>query len=245
MTAWLDTLIQTDQQAFLAVNGWHASVLDQFMYLVSDRWVWIPLYVVILVMLLRRYGWRWGLIVAIGAALAMALADQTCATFIRPYVERLRPTHPLNPISSLVHIVNGYRGGAYGFPSCHAANTAASAKYIIMAFPRRRAFVAFMVLWVVLNCWSRMYLGVHYPGDHITGCLIGTAIGLLVGWAQKALHSLWLAGYAPIKDDSQFAWLWPRHFVVQPTTLIYLFGYLLLAAIFVISMIRYSQVLEC
>ena len=104
---------------------------------------------------------------------------QTGATLIRPYVERLRPSNLENPISDMVHIVNGRRGGRYGFPSCHAANTFGLAFFIWFLF-RKRWLTVFMMGWALLTCYSRIYLGVHYPGDLIVGTLIGLFAAYIV-----------------------------------------------------------------
>lgn len=107
---------------------------------------------------------------------------QVCATLIRPEVCRLRPSNPANPLSEMVHIVGGYRGGSYGFPSCHAANSFALASFLILLFANRKLSL-FIFAWAVLNSYSRVYLGVHYPGDLLVGAIIGTAAGLAMAFA--------------------------------------------------------------
>lgn len=161
----IEFLSQIDTQVFLFFNSFHTPALDQFMMLLSHRMVWVPMYVMIFAMVVHRYGLPAGIIVALGVALTVTLADQTCATLIRPFVQRLRPANPDNPISDLVHIVWGYRGGSYGFPSCHAANTFAVATYLSYVFRHRRLAVVSLFAWAAFNCYSRVYLGVHYPGD--------------------------------------------------------------------------------
>lgn len=113
---------------------------------------------------------------------AIVLTDQVCATVIRPVVERMRPSNPLNPLSASTHIVDGYRGGPYGFPSCHAANSFALVVFMAL-FVRRWKFTLFIVGWGLLNSYSRIYLGVHYPGD----LLVGGLIGGLIGWLCYAI----------------------------------------------------------
>lgn len=131
MTEILTPLTELDTDALLAVNGWKHVWADQFMYAYSGKWVWVPFYASILYVLFKNYNWKYviGCLFAIG--LTIAFADQIGASVIRPLVERLRPSNPANPISHMVEVVNGYRGGRYGFPSCHAANTAGLAFFLL------------------------------------------------------------------------------------------------------------------
>jgi hypothetical protein len=108
-------------------------------------------------------------------ALLIALADQACSSILRPIFERPRPSRDPG-IADLVHIVNGKRGGMYGFPSCHAANTFALACFIMLLF-KNRALTTFFMLWAIVTCYTRIYVGVHYPGDLLFGTIVGFAAG--------------------------------------------------------------------
>ena len=169
---------QFDQQLTLTINSWYSAFTDPVWAFFSDKIVWIPMYVALLYMFLRRYPAVKVLMLLVGSALSITLADQICASLIRPVVQRLRPSNIDNPLSAFVHIVNGYRGGAYGFPSCHAANSFALAIFAAMAIGRR-PFTWFIILWAVINSCSRIYLGVHFPGDLLVGAIIGSIVGLL------------------------------------------------------------------
>ena len=171
MIDWLNTI---DSQVFLALNGLHAPYFDAFMKLFTGKWIWVPMYAAVLFAVVRNYRWRQTLAVLVCVALAITIADQVCATLIRPEVCRLRPSNPENPLSEMVHIVGGYRGGSYGFPSCHAANSFALASFLTLLFANRKLSL-FIFAWAVLNSYSRVYLGVHYPGDLLVGAIIGTA----------------------------------------------------------------------
>ena len=168
----LSRLVEIDTDLLLAVNGWRAEWADYFMFVFSGKWIWVPMYVSIFYVIVRNFNWQMALWCVIAVALAIIFADQVCATVIRPLVCRLRPTNPENPLSELVQIVNDYRGGRYGFPSCHAANTFGLAFFIFYLF-RNRALNWFIMLWAIVTCYSRSYLGVHYPGDLLVGAIVG------------------------------------------------------------------------
>jgi len=107
---------------------------------------------------------------------AVAAADQVCSHMLRPMFERLRPSNLENPFSQYITVVNGYRGGAYGFPSCHASNCFALVG-ALSVFTLSRRFTAILTVWALLLCFTRMYLGVHYPSDLLVGAMIGGTIG--------------------------------------------------------------------
>lgn len=177
----IDWLNDIDTQVFLALNGLHLPYLDTFMMLFSGKWIWIPMYASILFVIARNYRWKQPIAIAVCIALAITAADQVCASLIRPEVCRLRPANPENELSSLVHIVDGYRGGSYSFPSCHAANSFALAAFVATLFANRRLNIAIFA-WAVVNSYSRIYLGVHYPGDLIVGAIIGGIAGIGAAW---------------------------------------------------------------
>lgn len=183
-----DYLLDIDNSLHLFLNSAHCPFFDSFMSLYSGRFIWIPMYVALLIIMLRRYPLAKVLILLIGIALSITLADQICASVLRPVFQRLRPSNLDNPISEFVHIVNGYRGGAYGFPSCHAANSFALAVFAAMLI-HRRSFTAFILIWAAINCYSRIYLGVHYPGDLLVGGVIGAIIGCVCFLITKAASS--------------------------------------------------------
>lgn len=170
----LDTLIDLDSQLLLFLNSFHTPFLDRFMMLFTGRFIWAPMYALILLLFFKKYNpLRAGVFVVMLVA-AIALTDQTCATVLRPIFERLLN----NPLSEFVTVVDGYRGGRYGFPSCHAANSFALAIFLSLVV-RRRGFTLVIFGWAMLNSYSRMYLGVHYPGDILVGATIGSFYGFI------------------------------------------------------------------
>ena len=202
----MNTLISLDQQWLLAINGWHAEWADVLMWYISKSTTWLPLYALLVGLVVYQFGVQWYrstpntpnyrytallrvLIVLAGFAVAVGLSDFVSSGIIKPWVSRLRPTHE-PALAGMLHLVNGYTGGMYGFVSSHAANTMACALLFSLLYRNKYATVALM-LWVALNCYSRMYLGVHYPGDIIGGLLVGTLIaGMTYAVARHLLKRL-------------------------------------------------------
>ena len=140
----IEYLNNIDTQVFLLINGHHSPFFDIFMKLFTGRFIWIPMYAAIALMMWRAAGWSKFIFYILGAALAVTITDQLCATWIRPAVERLRPSNLENTLSQFTYIVGGYRGGSYGFPSCHAANSFALASFTALLV-RRHSFVMFII----------------------------------------------------------------------------------------------------
>ena len=183
----LETLIGADTELFLWFNSFHNPFWDIFMRIVSGRIIWIGLYISLLYALWRAYGWKNMLIIGIACGIAVACADQLTASVLRPYFGRMRPANPDNPLSEIVHIVDGYRSGRFGFPSSHAANTFVVATLLSLVFRRLRFTIA-IFCWALLNCYSRLYLGVHYPGDLLAGIIIGFSCGLFFYFIVRLLN---------------------------------------------------------
>lgn len=168
-----------DAEILLWINGHYSGWMDTFMWYVSRSCTWIPLYILMVGLIAYKYrNWKVVLLILIGFGVAVGLSDYLTSGVIKPLVCRLRPTHEPT-LEGKLHIVNGYTGGLYGFCSSHAANTISCALLFSLLYRNKIASVCLMA-WVALNCYSRMYMGVHYPGDIIAGLLLGTLLAVLV-----------------------------------------------------------------
>ena len=153
------------------------------MWVVSQTKTWIWLYGLLALLLIYKYrNWKIVLLLLAGMVVAVGLSDWLCSGVIKPLVCRLRPTH--EPALDPLHLVNNYIGGRYGFCSSHAANTMSIALLFSLVYRNKYATVCLMA-WVALNCYSRMYLGVHYPSDIMVGLLVGSLFAGVVFLALR------------------------------------------------------------
>ena len=168
----LDFFTDLDTQLMLFLNGWHTPYWDNFMWLYSSKWVWLPFYAAFVFVILRNFKWRVSALIFVAVFLTIFFADQITATLLRPIFHRLRPCNLDNPLSQFIHVVANDRGGAYGFPSAHAANAFGFAFFFHYLF--RRSWLSLLLFaWALMMCYTRIYLGRHYPGDLLTGAMVG------------------------------------------------------------------------
>jgi undecaprenyl-diphosphatase len=172
----LESFLNIDTQALLALNGSWGAGWDAFFFAVSGKLIWVPLYLLILFLIYRRGGWKTLLVALVGIGAAVGVVNELC-DLLKEGIGRLRPTHT-PALEALVHTVNGYRGGLYSTPSAHAANAALVALFGGLIV-RRRWFSWPIAAWVLLVSYSRVYLGVHYPGDLLFGWMLAAAVVLL------------------------------------------------------------------
>ncbi|MBR5102889.1 MAG: phosphatase PAP2 family protein [Muribaculaceae bacterium] len=170
-----------DTDIFLYLNGQHTDYFDNFMWLVTRHWyAWGLIIAALIYVLVRQRNWRQAVSVLLAMTCVLLLTDQISAGIIKPLVCRLRPSRALG---EAVHTVNGYIGGKYGFVSSHAANYFGIATLFCLLF-RKRALSIALLAWAALIAYSRIYVGVHYPGDILGGTIVGVGSGF-------AIYALW------------------------------------------------------
>lgn len=175
----LEYLKRLDTELFLFLNGKHNAFFDTVMYWASDKLFWFPFYAVIVFLLIREYRKR-SIIVLLSIGILITLCDQIASHFLKNLTMRLRPSHePL--LTGLVHLSEAGPGGQYGFVSSHAANAFGLATFLILLLPRKYNLLKWILgFWAVLVAYSRIYNGVHYPGDVIVAALIGMLLAFIV-----------------------------------------------------------------
>lgn len=173
----LKLLDNADKWLFLAFNGFHSTFSDEFFRIISEKWTWIPFYAVLAYVIFKKHKPAFFLIL-LSVVVTITLSDQIASSIIKPLVERLRPCHEPS-LNGQVHIVDDYCGGQFGFVSSHAANVFALAT-LLMLILRERKLTALLFSWASLVSMSRVFLGVHYPGDIAGGAAVGVIVSVAV-----------------------------------------------------------------
>lgn len=168
-------------------NGSHSAIYDQFMLTLTNGLTWIPLYVALFVMVLKNNDSMSQIFIIVGCcALGVIFSAGIDDLLIKPLVARPRPSQDL-AVKYTIDVVRGYRESNFSFFSAHAANTITVALYLIFLV-RNRAFTIALALWSLLNCYTRLYLGVHYPSDILCGLLFGILVASGTYWVHLRLY---------------------------------------------------------
>ena len=168
-----------------AINSCNSAFLDQFMWIISVKYTWIPFYILLILFYFKKTNLKKSLLFLFFLLLSVAFADQISVNFFKEIFQRLRPSHNTLLKDQLhLHVFeNGdiYRGGSYGFVSSHAANFFAvlTFAYLVMKQYYSNLFIPFLILGLLVG-YSRIYLGVHYLTDVIVGAILGVFIALVI-----------------------------------------------------------------
>ncbi|MEH6619004.1 phosphatase PAP2 family protein [Maribacter arcticus] len=174
----LQELLQLDKDFFIYLNGLGTHQWDNLFQFISHKLSAVPLYIFLLILSYQKFGIKKTLVLLISVALLITVTDQL-SNFFKYGVARLRPCHDPE-IVPVMRLVKSYCGGQYGYFSAHAANAFAIAVFFGSILKSTIKYIGvFLVLWAALVAYSRIYLGVHFPLDIITGAVIGSLFGWL------------------------------------------------------------------
>ena len=181
----IDTLNLWDTQLFLFLNGLHSTSFDGFMFAVSAKLTWIPLYLAVLFVVIKQWK-KESIWIVLSLVLCIVIADQISSGLIKELVQRPRPSHAEN-LKGMVYLVNGYAGGNFGFVSSHAANAFGFALLTSLLF-KRNIYTYSIFCRAIFTAYSRIYLGVHYPLDILGGALVGISAAIICFFTIKKLR---------------------------------------------------------
>ena len=179
----LELIKSWDRELLLFLNGHHNDFFDFVMYYSSNKFVWIPFYIILAIVLFKFYGQR-SIFILITAGLLIAASDLISVHAFKNVFERLRPCHEPD-LEGLLHSVRGKCGGKYGFYSSHATNHFALAGFLSFILGKKiKWFTPVIFIWAAFVSYSRIYLGVHYPGD----VMAGAAAGIFLSWLFYSMY---------------------------------------------------------
>ena len=168
-----------DMQVLSIFNGSDNIMLDQMVQILTSGLTWIPLYVMLFFVVIRNNETMGQIALVVGSAIFCVLfADGLVDGIIKQLAERWRPSNDPT-FKYMVQVVDDIRLKGYSFCSAHAANTMSLAVFFSLLI-RSKLLTITLVIWSLINCWTRLYLGVHYPSDILCGMIIGIIVGILV-----------------------------------------------------------------
>jgi undecaprenyl-diphosphatase len=188
----LEKLQAIDATLLLFFNGINNPFFDQLFYWISYKWTWVPFYLILAIFIFINYGNRlFPALVFI--AFLILISDQLSSGVIKYAVMRLRPCHEPY-LMDKIHLVNNSCGGPYGFVSSHAANSFALAIFLSSFFKRRKPYMKYILFsYAVIVSYSRIYMGVHYPGDILGGILVGAIVAIAMAKTYRMfLDHYWI-----------------------------------------------------
>lgn len=222
----IQQLIGFDQELLLKINGSDSLFWDGFMWIATNKLTWIPMAIALLYVIFKNNKIKEAFLLIGLIILVITLADQISSGFCKPYFARFRPTQDPE-LMYQIDVVNGYRGGTYGFTSSHAANTFGVALFLSLVM-RSWSLSIILFIWAALNAYSRMYLGVHYPGDIFFGTLTGLGSGILMYLLYNYLQKKLLTQSVYISNQYTSSGYLKSDIHIIHTTMILTFFYILI-----------------
>lgn len=222
----IQQLIGFDQELLLKINGSDSLFWDGFMWMATNKLTWIPMAIALLYVIFKNNKIKEAFLLIGLIILVITLADQISSGFCKPYFARFRPTQDPE-LMYQIDVVNGYRGGMYGFTSSHAANTFGVALFLSLVI-RSWSLSIILFIWAALNAYSRMYLGVHYPGDIFFGTLTGLGSGILMYQLYNYLQKKLLTQPVYISNQYTSSGYLKSDIHIIHTTMILTFFYILI-----------------
>ncbi len=191
----MEELIELDKDLFLYLNNLGTVTWDGFWLFMTEKLYQIPLYLVLLYFFYKYFGIRGTIVTLVVVAALIAASDQLSNLFKNVLFMRPRPCRA-DGVAEFTRFI-AERCGRHGYFSAHAASSMALAFFTGLTLQKHLKYIfPFMVVWSIVVSYSRIYVGVHYPGDIVTGM----AIGILLGLGAHKLHSVLIKKYGEVRS---------------------------------------------
>lgn len=172
----LEKILSIDTELFVFLNGLGSEKYDGFWLLITRQTSWIPLFILLIYLIFKKLGTKQSFYLLLFVAILIVLTDQTANLFKNGF-QRLRPCN--NPeINSFIRIVQSR--SSYSFFSGHASSSMGVATFLYLIFRKDFKYFWLLFFWPLIFAYSRIYLGLHYPLDIISGYLCGGILGFLM-----------------------------------------------------------------
>lgn len=180
----IESLKMLDRTLFFKINALHSPLLDEFMWHMSDSWHTVLVVLAVAYAFYKKFTLKKAAEFLLGCALVFACTDFT-ANLIKHQVQRYRPSHNLE-IQHQVHVVKEYRGGQFGFFSAHSANAFGVITFVVLSINWiQLKYKLLIYFYPFLIAYSRVYLGVHYPGDVLAGMCYGIFFAFIIHYIMN------------------------------------------------------------
>jgi len=171
---FIEHILRKDRDLLVFFNTLGNEKWDFFWLNITNKYIWIPLYIILLFLIFKYYGWKKVLFTVFIIALLVTFTDQL-VNLIKEITQRIRPNND-ETIKNLIRVVKN--SSDFSFVSGHAANSFAVSIFVILSLKNYFKPIYFLLIWPLLFAYSRIYLGVHYPLDVLSGAFLGILIGV-------------------------------------------------------------------
>jgi undecaprenyl-diphosphatase len=185
----LEKIIQLDKQLFVFLNGLGSEPFDGFWLLLTKQLHWAPIFLFVFYLLQKKVGWKHLLLIIIAIAAMITFSDQF-TNLVKNNVQRLRPCNDLE-IKSIIRIVKS--SDTFSYFSGHAANSMAATVFVFLILRKYYKYAVLLFLFPLIFAYSRIYLGLHFPGDILSGYIFGG----ITGFGFSKLYTIFRKKYFP------------------------------------------------